>query len=237
MVKSVQYLQSFLKSFENMAWEPAIERYQEHLIQLNKIVEDSGEKIEGNLFYYHEAPSLPNLPEQGRRFKRRNYAVYASSGTSLIEIGFNAGHSCLLALSVNEDLIYTGVDIGWHKYTVPCYEYLKTAFGDRVNLVVGDSREVLPSLRHLSPLKFDLFHIDGGHGVGMALTDLINIIDMASIGSTILFDDTPVFELDALLDYLCVRGILSRVYLSRLWEGNEQALLRVEADARRARIL
>ena len=39
----------------------------------------------------------------------------------LLEIGVNAGHSALLALSANPSLAYHGVDLDGHGYTAPAW--------------------------------------------------------------------------------------------------------------------
>ena len=86
----------------------------------------SGVPLEGNLFTEHFQPEIPAVPIEAFRNKRSNYALFCAAGSSLLEIGFNAGHSCMLALSANKDLVYTGVDIGMHAYTQPCFEYLRS---------------------------------------------------------------------------------------------------------------
>lgn len=45
---------------------------------------------------------------------------------------------------------------------MPCYEYLKTCFGDRIDLIKGPSEEVLPKLLATNN-TFDSYFIDGGH--------------------------------------------------------------------------
>jgi hypothetical protein len=108
------------------------------------------------------------------------------------------------------------VDIADHRYTKPCFDYLKSQFGDRVHLLEGDSREVVPVLRQ-TPQQFDLFHIDGGHGFGIAHADLCNILEFCKDGATLLVDDTDDPMIDALCDFMVVQGRLTRIKLDRLW--------------------
>lgn len=77
----------------------------------------------------------------------------------------------MLALTVNPALVYQGVDIGHHGYTRSCFAYLKSVFGERARLEIGDSRDVLPVLRQGA--RYDLYHIDGGHGLATAHADLL----------------------------------------------------------------
>jgi hypothetical protein len=209
-------LERFINQVCDPQWEPGYQQYKEHLRALKHIVEQSGERLEGNLFTEHLREEVPEEPIGIFRNKRSNYAVFCAAGNSLLEIGFNAGHSCMLALTINPDLVYTGVDIGMHSYTRPCYDYLRSVFGDRVRLHLGDSREVLPVLRGYGQ-QFDLFHLDGGHGFSIAQADLCNIIEYSPKGSTLLVDDVNDHMIASLCDFYVLRGRISRITLSRLW--------------------
>ncbi len=209
-------LETFINQACDSTWEPGFENYREHLAALRAIVTQSGERLEGNLFTEHLREEIPELPVPSFRHKRANYAVFVSAGRSLLEIGFNAGHSCMLALTMNRTLRYVGVDIGMHAYTRPCRDYLKTVFGDRFELHIGDSRDVVPSLRRQRE-RFDLYHLDGGHGFNVAHADLCNLMDFAEEGSTLLVDDTNDHLIDGLCDYYVLQGQISHMRLERLW--------------------
>lgn len=220
-------LERLLRRFADPAAEPLPDVGHRILATLNASVMAHASRLEGNLFYHHDAAlPLPAAPDPSRRHKRRNFALYAASGDSLLEIGFNAGHSALLALSVNPRLRYTGVDLGRHAYVRPCFAILRDAFGDRVELIEADSRVALPALV-AARRRFALFHIDGGHGLETAQADLHHVLDLGDMGQVVLMDDVHNPILDALVDWHCVRGDVARVALSRLWAGQEQALLRV----------
>ena len=101
-----------------------ISKYKYIFDELLNISIDIGESIEGNCFYKHNsfgdvAPEL--LPKQ------INIYNLSSQATNILEIGFNAGHSCLLMLLSNSTSKITLFDICEHKYTVPCFMYLKTS--------------------------------------------------------------------------------------------------------------
>ena len=220
-------LELFINQACNRGWEPGYEEYQHHLAALNQIVRESGTLLEGNLFAEHLRPHISDNPVECFRNKRANYAIFCSGGLSLLEIGFNAGHSCMLALTVNTKLRYIGVDIGMHAYTQPCYEYLKSVFGDRIALHIGDSRDVVPSLRRQKE-RFDLYHLDGGHGFNVAHADLCNLLDFADEGSTLLVDDTNDHLIDGLCDYYVLQGQMSHMKLERLWSDTpDHKLFRV----------
>lgn len=213
-----------IRPFTDQDIEPYLERYQEHLIAINTIVINSGAKLEGNMFYFHEKVPTLSVPDPARRHKRANFAFFAKAGNNLLEIGFNAGHSALLALAANEHLEYFGIDLGVHPYTVPCYQYLESVFGSRINLVIGDSREELPRIRDYK--EFDLVHIDGGHGLDVAEVDLCNVLDRASPGTRLLFDDVNYLPLRVLCDHYLLAGNLIEMRPA-IWKGNEQAIFRV----------
>jgi hypothetical protein len=165
----------------------------QRLRTIAEIVKGSGEGLEGNIFYpdgdkaYAEQPPAPELAPARRnawravRFKER-----------LLEIGVNAGHSALLALSSSPTVEYYGVDILSHAYTAECVDFLKGEFPGRVHLFPGDSREVLPWIAgQRDELKFDLFHVDGGHTSEVAESDVANCIRMGTgeRGRHLLLDD------------------------------------------------
>jgi hypothetical protein len=206
-----------IHKFFDPDWEPAYELYREHLAALNGIVAGFGCQLEGSLFNKHMITDVPQRPDPEFLPKRRNFALFCTGGDSLFEIGFNAGHSCLLALTINPDLRYVGVDMGYHDYVQPCFEYLRQNFGDRVQLHLGDSREVLPVLREHGLGQYSLYHLDGGHEFGTAHADLTNILAMSQQPATLLFDDTGHADLDALCDYYVMRGRLARIQFNRLW--------------------
>ena len=96
---------------------------------LNNFVQESGEVLEGGIFYWdRDAKFADNLPAADLAPARRNLWRATRFKKSMIEIGVNACHSALVALSANPQLVYTGVDINIHKYTRPCVDYLETEF-------------------------------------------------------------------------------------------------------------
>jgi len=105
-----------------------------------------------------------------------------------LDIGFNAGFSTLLMLNSNPHVKITCVDICEHEYVIPCYNKIKEDYGDRVKLVVGDSRHVLKQMT----TKFDLIHIDGGHGEEVCENDIQEAYRMSKTGTIIIMDDVEI---------------------------------------------
>ena len=201
-------MQHFLESLiKDPEWDPGSDQYSTHYLRLREIILSTGETAEGNLF---SGWPIPDSPLEKLRGKRRNFALFATGGKRLLEIGFNAGHSCMLALTINTDLEVDAVDIGVHSYTEPCFNYLREIFGKRVRLHIGDSRDVLPALRR-SGSKFDLYHVDGGHGFAVARTDICNVLEFAQDGGNMMVDDTHVAMIDALCEFYELQGNITRL--------------------------
>jgi len=208
--------------------EPFFTKYSDSFRELNRLATSTDELVEGSLFNDHLVRHLPPEPVPHLRYRRRNFAKFISTGRDFLEVGFNAGHSALLALTVNPSLVYTGIDIGKYEYTSRCYGFLKKEFGSRVNLHIGDSRDLLP---RIAAGEFDRFHIDGGHSPEVSHSDLANTIKLAEINSLILFDDATADHILSVINFYVLTGHLRHERLSGFWEYGEssmdQALLRV----------
>ena len=149
---------------------------------LLSIINDSGELLEGNIFtlqhtkytdiFLNKAKNISNL-------------VLNKNIRNVMEIGFNSGFSTLLMLISNPKMHITCIDLGEHKYTLPCYEKLKEFFGDRINIILGDSTKTLKNIHN----KYDLIHIDGGHSFEVANSDITNSYRLSKKGSILIMDD------------------------------------------------
>src|SRR6202012_806713 len=83
-----------------------------------ELVEQSGESLEGNIFYADlNDRYVAQPPESGLAPARRNAWRAVRFKERLLEVGVNAGHSALLALSSSPRLEYYGVDNVSHAYT------------------------------------------------------------------------------------------------------------------------
>jgi predicted O-methyltransferase YrrM len=133
--------------------------------------------------------------------------MFAMAHKEVVEIGFNSGFSALLMLTANPELKLTCVDICEHKYTEPCFQYLKTVFEDRITLVKGDSTVVLPEVLQ-SNKSLTGYIIDGGHGLDVAEQDLQNVIKYANDGAILCFDDSDFVELRMMLNMYMMSGHL-----------------------------
>lgn len=195
-----------IQKLQDPTFEPFFEVYSPCLVDLGEIISRLGEPLEGNIFFRHQASSL-NALEPHFIGKRRRLALLATVHCNVVEIGFNAGHSAMLMLSANPNLQLTSIDLGNHKYSIPCYEYLNKKFGYRNKLVISDSAQAFPLLSG-QERQATLFIIDGGHSINMAETDLFNCIQFGRKGSLILFDDTDDANLRILLNMYMAMGLI-----------------------------
>jgi hypothetical protein len=206
--------------------------FNARLRALNELVRESGEIIEGNIFYWDNAPDFQAAPpDPSLAAARRNVWRATRFKRGMLEIGVNAGHSALLCLSANPDLVYHGVDIGFHKYTEPCVRYLQREFPGRVHFHPGDSREVLPVLAtHRRELDFDIFHVDGGHTDALCRADVSNCLRLAKggPGKHLLLDDINAsWIFDVYCEFVSL-GLLATETLFSDWEDvNRNVLARI----------
>src|SRR5574337_818006 len=186
-------------------------RFQRRLKALNAIVRTAGEALEGNIFY----------ADRAERFKER-----------MLEVGVNAGHSALLALSSNPKLHYCGVDIMSHAYTKECVDFLKGELPGRVRFFPGDSREVLPRLADAAAeLGFDLLCVDGGHTSEVCYSDDANCIRMSKGEKSrhLLLDDVHASWLFDIYCEFVARGDLTAETFFGDWEeAGRNLLARIE---------
>jgi len=163
----------------------------EHLLP---IILNCGEVLEGNIFMEH------HTTEYTDRFlnKSKNISnlVLNRNVKDVMEIGFNSGFSTLLMLLSNPTLRITCFDLGEHKYTIPCYEKLKETFGERIQLILGDSTQTLTNVNEI----FDLIHIDGGHSTEVATSDIVNSYRLSREGTILIMDDYDFPHLHKLWD-------------------------------------
>ena len=141
-----------------------------------------GEPLEGNLFMYHLTTTYYNEFVQ----KQKNLILTTNrvNVVDVLEIGFNSGFSAVLLLNSNPNIVLSCVDIGIHAYTIPCYNKIKEFYGDRINLHLGNSVDVVPKLTIL----YDVIHIDGSHEERVAREDIINSYYISKSNAIIIMD-------------------------------------------------
>ena len=174
-------------------------------MNLLPIINNCGEKHEGNIFMLHHTTNYTNVFLN--KSKNISNLVLNKNITNVMEIGFNSGFSTLLMLITNPNMCIDCFDLGEHKYTLPCYEKLKETFGDRINITIGDSTKTLQNVTD----KYDLIHIDGGHSSEVADNDIINSYRLSKQGTILIMDDYDFPNLHNIWDSYIVKYNLKKL--------------------------
>lgn len=190
---------------------------------LKKLIEKTGEPLEGNCMYRHLSFDQWDVLVN----KRINYQKAVKGKEFVCEIGFNAGHSVLAMILVNPNARYVLFDLGTHAYTRPCFEYLKKLFPKTIiEIFWGDSRETLAGYhKKHSQIVFDLVHIDGGHKSEVYRIDWKNSLEVASRGSLIIFDDTDSEKINTFINKEIEKNIVCEAVGFLQTSGYEHRIL------------
>ena len=114
---------------------------------------------------------------------------------TILEIGFNAGHSSDTFLSANPNASVVSFDLGAHTYVAKAKEYIDRKYPDRHTLILGDSTRTIPEYTTNNPGKtFDAIFVDGGHEYPIAYADLSNCFALAHNDTIVMIDDTVYTE-------------------------------------------
>jgi len=127
--------------------------------------------------------------------------VAQSSPKSIMEIGFNAGHSALLFLAITPpETKVVSFDLGEYAYVFAAKRYIDSVFPGRHTLVTGDSTTTVTKYEEqvahrmknpltAPPLLFDFIFVDGGHQGDIPLKDILNSQRLAAGPHTIVAID------------------------------------------------
>jgi hypothetical protein len=179
--------------------------FEYHLNNLEKIIMDSGESLEGNCVY------LDNSLIRDERLypKQNNLFNIAKYGNKILEIGFNAGHSSLIFLLSNPFCTIQLFDLGNHSYSKLCFEYLEKEFPNRLNIIWGNSQETLLkyTAEKIGTTYFDIIHIDGSHNPIDVRNDVLHskLLSNLLTGNTyLIYDDVWMHVLFQLYQELLI---------------------------------
>eukprot|EP01029_Cantina_marsupialis_P017755 TRINITY_DN39_c2_g2_i1.p1 TRINITY_DN39_c2_g2~~TRINITY_DN39_c2_g2_i1.p1 ORF type:complete len:426 (-),score=127.35 TRINITY_DN39_c2_g2_i1:223-1500(-) len=109
---------------------------------------------------------------------------------SIVEIGFNAGHSARTFLDISDDVTVTSFDIMHHDYSQLSKQYIDTKYPGRHTLIAGNSTEAVPNfVNKYKPAPVDLIFIDGDHRFEPALRDIVNCKGFADMRTMLIIDN------------------------------------------------
>jgi mannosyltransferase OCH1-like enzyme len=183
-------------------------KYDYILLKLNEIIYNSGEKLEGNIFYENDSFGNYTICPEFEN-KRYNMFYYSKYSYDIAEIGFNGGHSVFIYLISNPYSKIQLFDLGEHSYSRLCFDFLDREFPDRLSIIWGDSTKTLPEFK--SHIKYDLIHIDGGHSRFVAESDFFNCKQFANRESLVIIDDTDCEPLLSLCEDFVNHNIIEKL--------------------------
>lgn len=117
---------------------------------------------------------------------------------SYLEIGVRRGRSMAVVAAAAPACAIVGIDLWQQGYAgmenpgpeLVRRELAKTGHGGGVELLSGDSHEIVPQLFADRPsLTFDLITVDGDHSARGARQDLLDVLPRLRIGGALVFDD------------------------------------------------
>lgn len=195
-------MNTFLNSIKDFTITNNIIKTKEYINEhLMPIIISCDEPLEGNIFMLHHTTNYTDI--WLNKQKNISNLTLNKSIKNVMEIGFNSGFSTLLMLLTNSNINITCFDLGEHKYTLPCYEKIKETFGERINIIIGDSTTTLPNISNST--KFDLIHIDGGNTTEIANSDIINSYRLSKQGTILIMDDYEFYNLHHLWNSYIVK--------------------------------
>jgi predicted O-methyltransferase YrrM len=115
---------------------------------------------------------------------------------SILEIGFNGGHSADLFLSTSNANVVS-FDLGENLCVQTSKDYIDMKYPSRHRLILGNSIDTIPQYisQYISQhptTTFDLIFIDGGHDYAVAIADILNCSKLAHANTVVIMDDVII---------------------------------------------
>jgi predicted O-methyltransferase YrrM len=205
---------NFLDNYQK--YETTKQTRDAHLKNIETIIRNSNSFFEGNCFYHNGTLNLDPelLPKQLNLFW-----IASQAPTRICEIGFNAGHSCMLFLlgKPSSCVNFTIFDIGYHPYTLPALHYVANNFKDvQFEYVQGDSTVEMPKWieGHTDLIgQYDMIHVDGGHTEYCISNDMKNADKLLKLNGYMILDDVFYLHINAETNKYISSGNYKEVYI------------------------
>tara|TARA_R110002073_G_scaffold323300_1_gene500610 strand:+ start:58 stop:657 length:600 start_codon:yes stop_codon:yes gene_type:complete len=176
--------------------------------KLNELV--GSDILEGNCIYKHRTNKLRTGEDiDNLRF---NLISLGEQCKTILEVGFNAGHSCGLMALKNKDIEFLIFDLGKHEYTQRCIEWFSENYN--ITYIEGNSNKTIPLYN--SNKIYALIHIDGGHGIKTCENDIRNCKKFADNKSLLLVDDINLKRINDLIDHMIASNYIEEVEMNSM---------------------
>ena len=109
---------------------------------------------------------------------------------TILEVGFNAGHSACCFLNASPNATMYTFDVCQYGFEKQGLQVLQQYFN--IQLIEGNSKETLPKWLEENNILFDLMFIDGDHRYPTALSDINTSIPFLSSKGHIIVDDAEL---------------------------------------------
>jgi predicted O-methyltransferase YrrM len=196
----------YMSNLEKNIYNNHINEWKKYILNnLIPIIKSLNVKLEGNIYSSHLTfnENTEMEDKQSNIYKLLNDI----KPKKVLEIGFNAGFSCLFMKMINPNLDMTCIDLNEHKYVMPCFNRIKQDY-KYLRLIPESSYDTaLPKLIELKE-TFDLIHIDGDHRIEGARKDLELCLKLCKNNTIIIFDDTNLSNLNKLCDEYVKKGLV-----------------------------
>ena len=180
--------------------------------------------IIGCIYYSHDycSDNLINLkPDLNYLHKRERLAKIATryETPKVLEVGINAGHSAVIFLIANSNLVFYGIDnakpfndgkiiIRSDIYVPAAIQFLKIHFTGRVDWAQGNSWQALKILSEVKEhqKKYNILHLDAQKE--FYYRDFLEALPLLQQEATIIVDDTagPADPASQAVDRLIAEG-------------------------------
>jgi predicted O-methyltransferase YrrM len=108
----------------------------------------------------------------------------------MVEVGFNAGHSCELFLQECPHAKIVSFDLGKYLYTPAGVAFMQRKYKDRFLFIQGDSHLTIPQYVCEHPdEKVDFIYIDGDHSEEGCFQDIMDCRNFATPETIVWVDD------------------------------------------------
>jgi hypothetical protein len=130
----------------------------------------------------------------------------------IAEVGFNGGHTSEIFLENLQEASLISFDINAHPYTKVGVQFMEQTYGERFQMIEGDSRLAIPAYASKNPsVRFDLIYIDGCHLFEACLDDIFHFKQLAHEGTIVWIDDANCPDVQRAIDFAALLRIIEKV--------------------------